>query len=156
MVRFRKDLRPALGTFAKSCGDSTFTVPRLGFLTARVFLRPWNLRASQSTRSSRRNGYFARPASSTVEGTHVQRSEEHTSELQSHHDLVCRLLLEKKNLIQWSYGVCYSFGLWIASVKGGMSILPAGVACTALAPLVSDSWYHATSIIRVDRLQRKR
>ena len=27
------------------------------------------------------------------------RSEEHTSELQSHHDLVCRLLLEKKNRI---------------------------------------------------------
>src|SRR5437773_5983164 len=26
----------------------------------------------------------------------VWRSEEHTSELQSHHDLVCRLLLEKK------------------------------------------------------------
>src|SRR5437773_12378749 len=26
------------------------------------------------------------------------RSEEHTSELQSHHDLVCRLLLEKKNV----------------------------------------------------------
>src|SRR6266540_5671414 len=25
------------------------------------------------------------------------RSEEHTSELQSHHDLVCRLLLEKNN-----------------------------------------------------------
>src|SRR5437773_9058039 len=25
-----------------------------------------------------------------------ERSEEHTSELQSHHDLVCRLLLEKK------------------------------------------------------------
>src|SRR5436190_5778497 len=27
---------------------------------------------------------------------HSQRSEEHTSELQSHSDLVCRLLLEKK------------------------------------------------------------
>src|SRR5437667_4603027 len=27
--------------------------------------------------------------------TGEQRSEEHTSELQSHHDLVCRLLLEK-------------------------------------------------------------
>src|SRR5438034_3730092 len=27
---------------------------------------------------------------------HVHRSEEHTSELQSHSDLVCRLLLEKK------------------------------------------------------------
>src|SRR5437667_6529137 len=26
----------------------------------------------------------------------IWRSEEHTSELQSHHDLVCRLLLEKK------------------------------------------------------------
>src|SRR5437773_4594391 len=35
-----------------------------------------------------------------VEQRHVlgdrERSEEHTSELQSHHDLVCRLLLEKK------------------------------------------------------------
>src|SRR5437667_7996265 len=29
-------------------------------------------------------------------GEIVDRSEEHTSELQSHHDLVCRLLLEKK------------------------------------------------------------
>src|SRR5437667_1609943 len=29
-------------------------------------------------------------------GLHRVRSEEHTSELQSHHDLVCRLLLEKK------------------------------------------------------------
>src|SRR5947207_9659086 len=28
------------------------------------------------------------------------RSEEHTSELQSHSDLVCRLLLEKKNKIR--------------------------------------------------------
>ena len=27
-----------------------------------------------------------------------KRSEEHTSELQSHHELVCRLLLEKKKL----------------------------------------------------------
>src|SRR5947207_11438456 len=29
-------------------------------------------------------------------GTTLSRSEEHTSELQSHSDLVCRLLLEKK------------------------------------------------------------
>src|SRR5260221_775591 len=33
----------------------------------------------------------------TAAGKH--RSEEHTSELQSHSDLVCRLLLEKKNII---------------------------------------------------------
>src|SRR5437773_8980900 len=31
-----------------------------------------------------------------------QRSEEHTSELQSHHDLVCRLLLEKKKSTHFS------------------------------------------------------
>src|SRR5438034_6038203 len=31
-----------------------------------------------------------------VSGTLTHRSEEHTSELQSHSDLVCRLLLEKK------------------------------------------------------------
>ena len=30
----------------------------------------------------------------------ISRSEEHTSELQSHHDLVCRLLLEKKKTTQ--------------------------------------------------------
>src|SRR5437773_3875488 len=34
-------------------------------------------------------------------GAIVARSEEHTSELQSHHDLVCRLLLEKKNISAW-------------------------------------------------------
>ena len=31
-----------------------------------------------------------------TDGGERYRSEEHTSELQSHHDLVCRLLLEKK------------------------------------------------------------
>src|SRR5438034_7382580 len=30
---------------------------------------------------------------------HLSRSEEHTSELQSHSELVCRLLLEKKNKV---------------------------------------------------------
>src|SRR5260370_10347182 len=33
----------------------------------------------------------------------VCRSEEHTSELQSHLNLVCRLLLEKKNEMRWAY-----------------------------------------------------
>src|SRR5574343_1293980 len=36
-----------------------------------------------------------RPYTSILVHNHP-RSEEHTSELQSHHDLVCRLLLEKK------------------------------------------------------------
>src|SRR3954466_2805943 len=33
-----------------------------------------------------------------------RRSEEHTSELQSHDNLVCRLLLEKKNDVRWPAG----------------------------------------------------
>src|SRR5438034_1187464 len=36
------------------------------------------------------------PAARTAQITLKGRSEEHTSELQSHSDLVCRLLLEKK------------------------------------------------------------
>src|SRR6266851_2809433 len=36
----------------------------------------------------------AEPLLHTPDG--IDRSEEHTSEIQSHHDLVCRLLLEKK------------------------------------------------------------
>src|SRR5699024_11276860 len=35
------------------------------------------------------------------QGTDGDRSEEHTSELQSRFDLVCRLLLEKKNMIDF-------------------------------------------------------
>src|SRR5690349_23498679 len=35
-------------------------------------------------------------AQELTEGGHKSRSEEHTSELQSRRDLVCRLLLEKK------------------------------------------------------------
>src|SRR5206468_12839553 len=34
-----------------------------------------------------------------VNDPHCARSEEHTSELQSRSDLVCRLLLEKKNIV---------------------------------------------------------
>src|SRR5260370_25844855 len=35
-----------------------------------------------------------------------RRSEEHTSELQSHLNLVCRLLLEKKNSIALAHSAC--------------------------------------------------
>src|SRR5437773_9793926 len=48
------------------------------------FLRP-GLRARPGT-----------PAGRSLSRQECLRSEEHTSELQSHHDLVCRLLLEKK------------------------------------------------------------
>src|SRR5438132_2261986 len=47
-------------------------------------VRPW----------PRRTNFFERSRKAPV--FPAQRSEEHTSELQSHSDLVCRLLLEKK------------------------------------------------------------
>src|SRR5690242_21409450 len=44
-------------------------------------------------------GFERRPAAATPAhwASRAARSEEHTSELQSHVNLVCRLLLEKKN-----------------------------------------------------------
>src|SRR5277367_7101508 len=43
------------------------------------------------------SGFGASPESPAARSpSNTPRSEEHTSELQSHHDLVCRLLLEKK------------------------------------------------------------
>src|SRR5260370_28408490 len=46
---------------------------------------------------------FTRIATTFVSSTQLTaRSEEHTSELQSHLNLVCRLLLEKKNNIDTS------------------------------------------------------
>src|SRR5947207_4950337 len=56
--------------------------------------------ASARTKGRRRNRYFARKSLAVLCRTRQidapMRSEEHTSELQSHSDLVCRLLLEKK------------------------------------------------------------
>src|SRR5438132_9139394 len=56
-----------------------------------------------------RRAILARLASgeaSVTELARLPRSEEHTSELQSHSDLVCRLLLEKKkaSLVEMSLG----------------------------------------------------
>src|SRR2546428_8405449 len=43
------------------------------------------------------------------DGHHRQRSEEHTSELQSRSDLVCRLLLEKKKKKTQSNYICQKY-----------------------------------------------
>src|SRR5690242_21296441 len=45
-------------------------------------------------------------ARGVIIGVVIARSEEHTSELQSHVNLVCRLLLEKKN--HADYFVCFT------------------------------------------------
>src|SRR5437773_9569023 len=54
-------------------------------------------RSSSSCSKSVRLTYAGSTSTCPKSGFTV-RSEEHTSELQSHHDLVCRLLLEKKKL----------------------------------------------------------
>src|SRR5438034_2502426 len=67
------------------------------------FEAPVNLAYSRRNRSAacRIPMYSASPKSKRVEFRPPDpRSEEHTSELQSHSDLVCRLLLEKKNKIK--------------------------------------------------------
>src|SRR5438034_6506722 len=51
-----------------------------------------------------------------------QRSEEHTSELQSHSDLVCRLLLEKKK----SNLSCASFGVQAQNPADGRQAMNTG------------------------------
>src|SRR5437773_9373919 len=61
--------------------------------------RWWDSAWASTTRSSSSPGSAK---SSTAVSRRWMRSEEHTSELQSHHDLVCRLLLEKKNFAQRS------------------------------------------------------
>src|SRR2546430_17586912 len=57
--------------------------------------RTRRIRCCSSRRSEPASRRAARPS-----GT-ANRSEEHTSELQSQSNLVCRLLLEKKNNRQW-------------------------------------------------------
>src|SRR5437773_7574393 len=44
-----------------------------------------------------------KPGANRHGNARFRRSEEHTSELQSHHDLVCRLLLEKKKTLNRHY-----------------------------------------------------
>src|SRR5438034_1937485 len=52
--------------------------------------------ARSDARAAARWGRRSRSRGSRSRATTPTRSEEHTSELQSHSDLVCRLLLEKK------------------------------------------------------------
>src|SRR5207248_11439519 len=70
--------------------DSRLTRVSSGRSAIRAAFRPASSRARASSASG--SSVAASPTCSL-------RSEEHTSELQSPYDLVCRLLLEKKNII---------------------------------------------------------
>src|SRR5260370_7345190 len=60
--------------------------------------------SSRAASPTERRRWSVLPPNSTSR-TCISRSEEHTSELQSHLNLVCRLLLEKKNNAtdRWSF-----------------------------------------------------
>src|SRR5437773_5510089 len=102
---------------AWACGERTIAAwwrPATGGWSSMYVPRPVRRRAS-STRFTglpiQRSALLIDPSLGQLDGVLVGllpsrasllvredglRSEEHTSELQSHHDLVCRLLLEKK------------------------------------------------------------
>src|SRR5438132_4402949 len=62
-------------------------------------ISPMRASASRSGTTTRRSS--KRPTSPCTARRGIpRRSEEHTSELQSHSDLVCRLLLEKKKTVK--------------------------------------------------------
>src|SRR5437867_5053705 len=62
------------------------------------------------THQADKNIFYDWDARPFVLARQYKRSEEHTSELQSPYDLVCRLLLEKKKKYQniYKYGIKYS------------------------------------------------
>src|SRR5437667_8225318 len=66
------------------------------FRSRRRAWRPPRPPASRGPRGAARGSRRAAPGGPPRGSAPGPRSEEHTSELQSHHDLVCRLLLEKK------------------------------------------------------------
>src|SRR5207244_12735792 len=61
------------------------------------YLNPFPTRRSSDLRRLQLERLAGFDSHTTCDGFHLERSEEHTSELQSPDHLVCRLLLEKKN-----------------------------------------------------------
>src|SRR5437773_6038949 len=76
----------------------------------------------------------------------LRRSEEHTSELQSHHDLVCRLLLEKK--INGSYAHIFLSGAFIIVpwVHKSCNIYPRLARVMTIMILLSPTWDYGTVV----------
>src|SRR6267378_4572565 len=74
-----------------------FVVPLSGLVVAYLSQSSTDRRLAKSSFEDTSADLLARSALDIVVGDFKQeRSEEHTSELQSRRDLVCRLLLEKK------------------------------------------------------------
>src|SRR4051812_49861670 len=72
-----------------------------------LFRSDQGCRRAAGARLSHRDFSGRHRACSGAYAAGLLRSEEHTSELQSHVNLVCRLLLEKKNNKEGSYNASY-------------------------------------------------
>src|SRR2546427_5132213 len=88
-------------TLFRSILDSSLAPEGKHVLSAYVQFAPFKLR--DGSWDSRRRGL-----KKTVLRTLAARSEEHTSELQSQSNLVCRLLLEKKNRLDQTFNTSTS------------------------------------------------
>src|SRR5438874_10755573 len=90
--------------FMTSCPMMLATNSNSTWRVARTARRKWNRPGNFAVNSRNFRYRILTPAFSQLRGCgyrkrwnpHNKRSEEHTSELQSRRDLVCRLLLEKK------------------------------------------------------------
>src|SRR5256885_8045905 len=99
-------------------------------------------RSSSSARSSALENYLTEPRlserrfianrQSVLTGI-IRRSEEHTSELQSPCNLVCRLLLEKKKKYPRARGHCFDIRVELAPML--MPLASCGACCTVVEPL---------------------
>src|SRR5260370_24147260 len=95
----RSTLFPYTTLFRSDIQHVVHVVPRVE-IALQLFLGPFLEHGSEPLRALRHAGVQQAPARQRqVE----MRSEEHTSELQSHLNLVCRLLLEKKNLTETAH-----------------------------------------------------
>src|SRR5256885_6494200 len=89
----RRPPRPTLFPYTTLFRSSSSPLPRAPAAWASSRAEPTTLAAS---RSPTHTEAMTSP-SATADSAYQARSEEHTSELQSPCNLVCRLLLEKKN-----------------------------------------------------------
>src|SRR5699024_11906268 len=78
------------GTYTVTVPRTTMTSPLSSLSSSKKSLNPGCSLSATFTASSK----------SSSSSNFARRSEEHTSELQSRFDIVCRLLLEKKNIHQ--------------------------------------------------------
>src|SRR5437588_8804364 len=95
LLHLRNELWKLFGKKRTYIGFGAFLLAQNAMLLGFKFTR-WQ---SDVERLLAGNGYLASQYLSALTGQVTvagKRSEEHTSELQSHSDLVCRLLLEKK------------------------------------------------------------